>query len=228
MLWNIDNTLVDVGRVTRDAYAEAFQKIVGRPLLQLSPTAGRTESEIIFETLAVNDVEPADHHLPEFTAALEAAYASRLAELRSHGRVLAGAPEALAAVARLDEVVQSVLTGAIRPNAIAKLTQLGLADYVDFDVGGYGSETYPKGTLIEVARIRAAEKYGARFQPAGTVLVADSPRDVRAAEIGEAKVIAVATGTATEAELRAAGAGAVLPTLADTRAVVEAVERLTR
>lgn len=228
MLWNVDHTLVDVGRVTRDAYAEAFHKVVGRPLLQLSPTAGRTESEIIFETLAVNDIPPAEHHLAEFTAALAEAFASRRGELRTHGRVLAGAGKALAAVGRLNGVVQTVLTGSIKPNAIAKLTELGLAEYVDFEVGGYGSETYPKGTLIEVARIRAAEKYGARFQPATTALIADSPRDVRAAEIGEAAVIAVATGTATEAELRAAGARVVLPTLADTGAVVEAVERLTR
>lgn len=228
MLWNVDHTLVDVGRITRDAYAEAFQKVVGRPLLQLAPTAGRTESEIIFETLAVNDVPLADHHLPEFTAALERAYASRHAELRTHGRVLAGAREALAAVARLPGVVQTVLTGSIKSNAIAKLTQLGLAAHLDFEVGGYGSETYPKGTLIEVARMRAGEKYGVKFEPSGTVLIADSPRDVQAAEFGDASVIAVATGTATEAELRAAGAGEVLPTLANTSVVVAAVERLTR
>ncbi len=96
VLWNIDNTLVDVGRVTRDAYAEAFQKIVGRPLLQLSPTAGRTESEIIFETLAVNDVDPADHHLPEFTAALEAAGLVDV-EIRETHRVH---PHAAAAIVR--------------------------------------------------------------------------------------------------------------------------------
>jgi phosphoglycolate phosphatase-like HAD superfamily hydrolase len=228
VLWNIDHTLVDVGRITRDAYAEAFHKVVGRQLLQLAPTAGRTESEIIFETLAVNDVTLADNHLPEFIAALEAAYASRHADLRAHGRILTGAREALTAVSRLPDVVQTVLTGSIKPNAIAKLNQLGLAEHIDFEVGGYGSETYPKGTLIEVARIRAAEKYGATFEPAGTVLIADSPRDVRAAEIGDASVIAVATGTATEAELRTAGAGEVLPTLANASVVVSAIDRLTR
>lgn len=228
VLWNIDHTLVDVGRVTRDAYAQAFHKVVGRPLLQLSPTAGRTESEIIFETLAVNDITPADHHLAEFTAALEEAFVSRRGDIRRHGRALAGAREALAAVGRLEGVVQSVLTGSIKPNAIVKLNELGLADHVDFDIGGFGSETYPKGTLIEVARIRAAEKYGGRFLPSGTALIADSPRDVRAAGIGEAAVLAVATGTATEAELRAEGAEVVLPTLSDTRAVVRAVDELTR
>ena len=66
VLWNVDHTLVDVGRVTREAYAEAFQKATGRPLVRLAPTAGRTESEIIFETLAFNDVVTTDDHLAGF------------------------------------------------------------------------------------------------------------------------------------------------------------------
>ncbi|MGD0246553.1 MAG: HAD family hydrolase, partial [Streptosporangiaceae bacterium] len=32
VLWNIDLTLVDVVRVTRAAYAEAFPAVTGRPL----------------------------------------------------------------------------------------------------------------------------------------------------------------------------------------------------
>ncbi len=70
VLWNVDHTLVDVGRVTRDAYAEAFAQVTGRPLVRLAPTAGRTESEIIFETLAFNDVVTTEDHLAEFIAAL--------------------------------------------------------------------------------------------------------------------------------------------------------------
>ena len=70
VLWNVDQTLVDVGRVTREAYAEAFRRVTGRPLVRLAPTAGRTESEIIFETLAFNDVPAGDDTLPAFMQAL--------------------------------------------------------------------------------------------------------------------------------------------------------------
>src|ERR1039457_3429991 len=49
VLWNIDLTLVDVGRVTRGAYAEAFRRVTGRPLVQLPRMAGRIESEIFFD-----------------------------------------------------------------------------------------------------------------------------------------------------------------------------------
>jgi phosphoglycolate phosphatase len=231
VLWNIDHTLVDVGRVTREAYADAFRRVTGRPLVTLPPTAGRTESEIIFETLAFNDIVTDDDHLPAFTAALTESFAARRKQVRSHGRVLPGAREALTAVGGLPDIVQSVLTGSIRPNAVVKLTELGLDGYVDFEVGGYGSESYPKGALIGLARSRTAEKYvEKRFglpigQPA-TVFVGDSPRDVQAARIARTKVIGVATGTANEAALRSAGADVVLPTLAHTRFVVRAIEEL--
>jgi phosphoglycolate phosphatase len=227
VLWNIDHTLVDVGRVTREAYADAFQRVTGRPLVRLAPTAGRTESEIIFETLAFNDVVTTEDHLAEFMAALGDAFGARRTSIRKNGRVLPGAREALAAVGRLRDVIQSVLTGSIEPNAIAKLTALGLDKFVDFEVGGYGSETYPKAALVELARTRTAQKYGTVIAEASTVLIADSPNDVRAAQISNARTIAVATGNATEAELRSAGADVVLPTLSDTNHVVSAVESLT-
>src|ERR1700692_3384976 len=43
VLWNIDLTLVDVGRITREAYAEAFRRVTGRPVRQLPQLPGRGE-----------------------------------------------------------------------------------------------------------------------------------------------------------------------------------------
>ena len=159
--------------------------------------------------------------------ALGDAFAARRSSIRKDGRALPGAREALAAVGRLRDVVQSVLTGSIERNAVAKLTALGLDKHLDFTVGGYGSETYPKAALVELARSRTGQKYGTPIAESATVLIADSPNDMRAAQISNARTIAVATGTATEAELRSAGADVVLPTLADTDRVVRAVESLT-
>ena len=227
VLWNVDHTLVDVGRVTREAYADAFRRVTGRPMVRFAPAAGRTESEIIFETLAFNDVPAGDDTQPAFMEALARAFAGRRRDIREHGRVLPGAREALTAVSRLPHVVQTVLTGGIQPNAVLKLTELGLDRYLDFDCGGYGSEVYPKGALVELARSRATQKYGLPFGESATVMIADSAHDVRAAHIARCTMIGVATGTATEAELRTAGADVVVPTLADTATVVGAIEDLT-
>jgi phosphoglycolate phosphatase len=221
-----------VARVSRAAYAEAFGAIAGRPLIQLPQTAGRSESEIFFDALALNGVDvradgAAEGLLEPFSAELAAALQARQDELKSQGQLLPGAAEALAAVARLDGTVQTVLTGNSRPTAVLKLRAFGLDGFVDFDIGGYGSEAYPKGTLLRVARQRAAEKHGVPFGEDVTVYVADSPRDVDAAHIGGARSLAVASGRVSAAELRDAGADAVLPDLADTAALVALITRLT-
>jgi phosphoglycolate phosphatase-like HAD superfamily hydrolase len=231
-LWNIDLTLVDVAQVTRAAYADAFRKVTGRPLVQLAAMAGKSESEIFFESLALNGADPGDHDaayemLRPFTEALAIAFRARRAMLSEQGRLLPGAQQAVTALAAMRGTVQTVLTGTIRPNAIEKLRAFGLDRYFDFEVGGYGSEVYPKGTLLLQARSRAAEKYHVTFGEDTSVYIADSPRDVEAARIGGARMIAVASGRATMTELREAGPDRVLADLAQTATVVRAVEQLT-
>ena len=230
--------------MTRAAYAEAFRTVTGRPLIKLPQMAGRSESEIFFDALALNGADvsaggTAERLLEPFGAALAAALQARRDDLVTQGQLLPGAAEALAAVAKLDgpadrpadkpadKTVQTVLTGSSKPNAMLKLRAFGLDSYVDFDIGGYGNEAYPKGTLLRVARERASDKHNVTFGEDVTVYVADSPRDVDAARIGGARSLAVASGRATAAELRDAGADAVLPDLTDTDAVVALVARMT-
>jgi phosphoglycolate phosphatase len=219
-----------VARVARPAYAEAFEAVAGRPLVRLPQMAGRSESEIFFDALAFNGVDvraDGEQLLEPFSAALAQALAARREELAASGQLLPGATEAMAAAAKLDDTVQSVLTGNSRPTAMLKLRAFSLDGFVDFDIGGYGSEAYPKGTLLRVARQRASQAHGVTFGEDVTVYVADSPRDVDAARIGGARSLAVASGRASAAELREAGADAVLPDLADTAAFIAQVIRLT-
>jgi phosphoglycolate phosphatase len=216
----------------RAAYAEAFGVVAGRPLIQLPQMAGRSESEIFFDALALSGVDvrtddAAERLLEPFSAELAAVLAARRDEMVSQGRLMPGAAEALAAVAKLDGVVQSVLTGNSKPNAMLKLRAFGLDGYLDCDIGGYCSEAYPKGTLLRVARQRAADKHGVTFAEHATVYVADSPRDVDAARVGGARSLAVAGGRASAAELREAGPDAVLPDLTDTAGLVDLIARLT-
>jgi phosphoglycolate phosphatase len=224
--------LVDVARVTRAAHAEAFPAVTRRPLIKLPQTAGRSESEIFFDALALNAADlnadgDAERLLEPFSAELAAALAARRDDLARAGQLLPGAAEAVAAVAKLDDVVQTVLTGSSKPNAVLKLRAFGLDGYVDFDIGGYGNEAYPKGTLLRVARERAGQKHKVTFGEDVTVYVADSPRDMDAARIGGARSLAVASGRASAVELRDAGADAVLPDLTDTAGVTALITRLT-
>jgi phosphoglycolate phosphatase len=222
-----------VARVSRSAYADAFGRVTGRPLVALPQMAGRTDSEIFFEALALNDVasgpaQAGDQDLlARYIAVLETAFTARRELLPQQGRLLPGAEQAVAAAAVLPGVVQSVLTGTIRPNAAQKLRAFGLEQFFDLDIGGYGSEIYPMGALLLRSRGRATEKYCVPFGEDTTVYVGDSHRDVEAARMGGARCIAVASGRSTEGDLREAGADLVLSDLSDTAVVITAIEALT-
>jgi len=100
--------------------------------------------------------------------------------IRERGRALPGAEAALAALAADAGVVQSLLTGNVQPNALVKLAAFGLDGYLDFEVGGFGSDHRHRPSLVGVARAKAERKYGVAFDGTATVLVGDTPLDVAA------------------------------------------------
>lgn len=232
-MWNIDLTLMDVVRVSREAYAEAFRRVTSRPLVALPQLAGRSDSEIFFESLALNDASAApaaasQELLARYTWELAETFGARRDLLTQQGRLLPGAAAAVQATASMPGVLQSVLTGTIRPNAAVKLAAFGLSDYFDLDIGGFGADAYPRGSQLLNCRTRAEEKYRTSIPVGATVYLADSNRDVEAARIAGVTCIAVASGRSTASDLVTAGADLVLADLSDTAGVAAAVDRLSR
>ncbi len=223
VLWDVDHTLMTSNGMLPELYGAAFEKVTGRALERVPDTAGRTERAIALDALALNGVDPAEPHLPAIVEALAAAHTANLHVLREQGNALPGAAAALAALDRVPGVLQSLLTGNIKAIAEEKLAAFGLDRYVDFSVGAYGADDVERSDLVAKARRAVADRYGVVFGPEDTVLVGDTPNDVAAGRTGGARVVAVATGRYSVAELRAAGADLVLPDLTDTAAVVTAV-----
>ena len=123
-------------------------------------------------------------------------------------------------------VYQSVLTGNIRAVAETKLAALGLRDGLDLCIGAYGEDHEDRIELVHVARRRAAGVHGrsaTAFAGTATVVIGNTPLDVSVARSAGARAVGVATGSYPAADLRAAGAHAVLDDLADTRAVLRAL-----
>lgn len=205
----------------------------GGPWSRFRSSPGASDSEIFFDSLALNEplrgtatpAHPENDLLGRYAEALATAFGARGNELAAKGQMLTGAREALAALAGLPGVVQTVLTGSIRPNAVRKLHAFGLDGYVDLDIAGFGSDAYPKGTLILRSIAMAADKYDVEFGPASTVYLGDSVRDAAAAKVGGVRCIGVATGRSAASELREAWADPVLPDLSDTARVLAAVEQ---
>ena len=227
VLWDVDHTLLDAGGAGVALLRQAFTELFGCPFPATPPMAGRTDRAIELEILTRAGLADPAAQLPAFQR-LAAGLAPEFGELvRSGGRVLPGAAEALAAVAALaggsTGPVQSVLTGNLRAIARVKLAALGLYRFLDLQVGAYGDEHEVRADLVPLARASAAAAYRADFGGDATVLIGDTPLDVEAARLTGARSVGVASGGFTAAELAAAGADVVLPSLADTAAVLAAM-----
>jgi phosphoglycolate phosphatase len=223
VLWDIDGTLVDSAPFGRHAFVKAFEHVVGRPPAQLVPFAGRTDLEIAADMLERSGVDSGDGRLEAFEAALETAMAARAPALRRHGRAYPGARETLVRLGREPGVAQGLLTGNIPANARVKLGAFGLDALLDFDIGGYGSDSRRRSDLVAIACRRAREKLGVAVEPRQAVLIGDTPLDMAAAHESGARAIGVATGPYDERALHAAGAEAVFCGLEDADAVAAAV-----
>ncbi|WP_331766876.1 HAD hydrolase-like protein [Embleya sp. NBC_00896] len=118
------------------------------------------------------------------------------------------------------------MVGNLYSLAVLKMNVFGLAGHVDFRIGAYGDDAYERVDLPARAFARTEEHLGRRHVGADTVIVGDTLRDVATARAVGARCVAVATGTTSLAPLTTAGADAVLPDLADTAAVLDAVMAL--
>lgn len=228
VLWDIDNTLIDGGGLSGQLYRTVFAELFGRELLAVAPMAGRTDRAIIMDTLTQAGIADPGGQAGPFIRGL-IRHAPEFSErVRQHGRVLPGAAAVLAALATPDgqacgRVVQSVLTGNIRALAEAKLGALGLSAYLDLAVGAYGDTHEDRVDLVHLARRAASLGYGEEFSGEATVVIGDTPHDVRAALATGARAVAVATGSFTPAQLAAAGPHVLLPDLTSTGRVIAAI-----
>ena len=230
VLWDIDRTLVYVGEVDRTAYREAFAEVVGRPAERLpAKGTGVTMPLAIRGLLADNGVSEheVEDLLPRMLAAVPLHFAARTDEVRRLGTVLPGAMGALKAVAAEPDLVATVLTGNLEPNARIKLGVFGMDQYIDAAVGGYSSDDAHRPALVAVAQRRASERYESAFHKGNTVIVGDSLEDVRTGLEGGAHVVAVASGTTPADRLAEAGADVVLPDLTDPGRLIQEIRVLT-
>lgn len=222
ILWDVDRTLVSIGPVSREIYAVAFQTVTGKPLDELADMTGRTERAILLDTLRLNGVPDDEPTFDAFYDALGEAARRLEGRMSQAGKRLPHAMEAIAGLVA-EDTVQSVVTGNIRAIAATKLDAFGLARHLDLDVGGYGDDDGDRAVLVRLAVKRAEAKYGLAFRPDRTVVIGDTPQDVKGAHDAGVRAVGVATGSSTVDDLTAAGADAVLPDLTDARALRLAV-----
>ncbi|GIH12481.1 HAD family hydrolase [Rugosimonospora africana] len=223
ILWDIDHTLIETRGAGGEFARAAFEEITGIRPEEMADANGKTERVILAESLRAHGIEPTDEHQQRYAQALPAQYQQHADHLRERGRALPGAAAAIAALAQVPGVIQTVLTGNYKAVAATKLQTFTLDSRLDFEVGAYADDGAERADLVQVAQRRAADKYGRPFTHQNTIVIGDTTHDVAAAHNGGARIVAIASGNDSAERLRAAGADRVFNDLTDTIAVTDAV-----
>ena len=128
--------------------------------------------------------------------------------------VMPGIRELLEVLRTRDEVSVGLLTGNFVEGARIKLEYFDLWKY--FPWGAFGGDSASRNDLVPVALARAREHGVNDVAPANVLVVGDTPNDVECALVAGATPVAVATGSYSTDQLRAAGATIVFDDFRDT------------
>lgn len=227
VLWDVDHTLIETRGAGFAIYQRAFKTATGKDMHQLATVSGRTELDIIAETLRINGLEPTDEAIAGLANALIDGYTAATRELATTGRALPGAQETLALLAQDPTIYQSLLTGNLKQVARIKLETFGLAQYLDLEAGAYGDDNHDRATLVHIAQHRAQDITGTPLTNKQTVIIGDTPNDVHAAKTAGVHIIAVASGKSGKGELKQSGAEQILADLQDAEHVRHLINSLS-
>jgi phosphoglycolate phosphatase len=211
VLFDIDSTLLVTGGAGGAAWQRAFEELYGVEANVAERTdAGMTDpeiAEIVFREAVGREGDAEERataigrylkHLPD-TVRESAGY-----------RVMPGV-EAL-----LDRLIDAgvllgLVTGNVEAAAHIKLSRAGLNRFFIF--GGYGSDSADRTEVTEAALRRAELVSGGTLTGGECLVVGDTPRDVAAGHGAGLRVVGVATGRYSTAELESVGADYAIETV---------------
>lgn len=226
ILFDIDGTLVLTGGAGMRAMNRACEDLVRSENAMAGVTfAGRTDWSILDDILRNHG-----HTLDEMLLdELRARYVTHLAEeIALPGRgvkdVMPGIRPLLDTLAVRPDAHVGLLTGNFVEGARIKLEYFDLWKY--FPWGAFGGDAANRNDLVPIA-VSRARAHGVdvdAIRSADVLVVGDTPNDIECALAAGATPIAVATGSYTVDQLRAAGAGIVFDDLSDTAAFLSLLD----
>ena len=179
---------------------------------------GRTDAWILNDAAALHGIDAASPAFARFRAVYLEHLAEALQQPGPRKGVMPGVRPLLDALTTRDDVYLALLTGNYEPAARVKLEHFDLWRY--FRCGAFGDDAPDRNGLLPRALARVEACGGPAVQPSASVVIGDTPLDIACAKAGGARMLAVATGSHSVEELRAAGADAVFADLSDTAAVL--------
>jgi phosphoglycolate phosphatase len=226
LLFDIDGTLLLTGGAGQVAFERAFEECFGVaeswggvvPDGKTDPIIfGEIARRMIGRDLSASEYEDlCERYLRYFPEALERS---------DRFRLMPGVTELLADLRRDEGLLLGVATGNLEAAAWHKLKRGKLDPFFSF--GGFGSDAVKREELV----LRAIER-ARRLAPSSQlkaehfVVIGDTPLDVAAAKANGVRVIGVATGSWSAAELTASGADLALDDLSDPRPLTDYLRSL--
>ena len=194
LLFDIDGTLIRTNGAGRETIRFALEELFGvAGPVETYKFSGKTDPRIIIDLMTA-----VGFPREEVEAKLPAVYelmAQKGQEIFAQRgmRPCTGVPELLAALRERDDVVLGLLTGNSQITAPIKLSAAGI-DPDQFIVGAYGSDAMNRNELPQIGMERAKQLTGYSFNGKNTVIIGDTPADIRCARAGKAKAVVVASG----------------------------------
>jgi phosphoglycolate phosphatase len=223
ILFDIDGTLL------RGSRRGEYREMIGRMLVEIFGTegklqevdfSGRTDLSIYREALECAGI-PASL-IRSRLHMLEAGSVEIVRRMSASGEVFhlcTGVRELLEALAQTRSFVPSLLTGNLERLALIKLQSAGIGHYFPIR-GAYGSDAEDRNQLPGIAAQRVFEQLGEKIPPHRMLIVGDTPRDIACARHFGARVLAVASGFHSMAQLHEHQPDALLPDLGRTDEVL--------
>jgi phosphoglycolate phosphatase-like HAD superfamily hydrolase len=223
VLFDIDGTLLHGGGSGRAATERAMLEVFGTVgALASYRFDGKTDRYTLIHLLGNEGYprEAVEARLPEY----ETVVARHLTEIIDQYpfRILAGGPELLRTVGDHPLLLSGLITGNLPQMAEIKLRRAGY-DPQSFAVKVYGSEGFARRELAPIVLQRATAHSGVQFLDQDVVMLGDTPDDIDCARSIGARIITVATGPFTRAQLETHHPDAIFDDLSDVPAVLEAI-----
>jgi phosphoglycolate phosphatase len=213
LLFDIDGTLISTGGASDRAWHRAFLELQNADVNVPDYTGKGIPDPAVglacFRGAIDRDPQPEEM---DALMKLREKYLAEEVETSPGYRVMSGAEETLKRL-KAEGRLLGLITGNTEPAARIKLSRAGLNEYFAF--GGYGSDANERVDVCRKALERAAEAARGDFDRDGSIATGDTPRDVEAAHGAGIRVLGVATGGYSVAQLAEAAADWVVGSLAD-------------
>lgn len=227
VLFDIDGTLVDCGKVPKRAFMRALEIVFGSfGIAEKYNFSGRTDVQIASDVMtgAGFDGETVSEKMP----AVLAHYLEHLNEnlKPDHVTIKPGIRDVLDRLVSEKNACVGLLTGNIEKGAVIKLDRAGLGSYFSSNgslFGAFGSDSMDRYDLPAIAAQKAQASFGETFSGKQIVVIGDSIHDVLCGKALNVRSIAVATGWTSEPDLRAGDPDDFFTDFSETDRVLESI-----